>query len=113
MMLCEHCQRASYRGFSRDGNLVSFWCATFNTHHQHRECEGHVEGKPKRYDVRGESNYDRLFGTPERAARTMHGGTLNCRECLIREQCAETPEDSDCMIMHCDALLDWLRGDAR
>lgn len=56
MTLCEHCQRASYRGFRRDGypSTISFWCKTFNTHHQHRECSGHVEGTPKRYDKRGE-----------------------------------------------------------
>lgn len=60
-----------------------------------------------------ETNYDKLFGTPERAARTLHsGGTLVCRECLIREQCAETPENSNCMVMDYDALLEWLRGDA-
>ena len=67
-------------------------------------CRLYVSGR--------ESNYEKLFGTPERAARTLHsGGTLVCRECLIREECAETPEDGDCMIMDYDALLEWLRGD--
>ena len=60
-----------------------------------------------------ESRWFELFGTPEKAARTLHhNGTLVCRECLIREECAKTPEDSDCMIMRYDALLEWLRGDA-
>lgn len=56
-----------------------------------------------------ESNYKRLFGTPERAAQTLHhSGTLVCSECLIREECAK---NSDCMIVRYDALLEWLRGD--
>ena len=59
------------------------------------------------------TRWHELFGTPERAARTLHhGGTLVCRECLIREECAETPEDSNCMVTSYDALLEWLRGDA-
>ena len=63
--------------------------------------------------IDGHSRWHELFGTPERAARTLHhNGTLVCRECLIREECAKTSEDSDCMIMRYDALLEWLRGDA-
>ena len=59
-----------------------------------------------------DSRWHELFGTPERAARTLHhNGTLVCRECLIREECAKTPEDSDCMIMRYDALLEWLRSE--
>ena len=58
------------------------------------------------------TRYAELFGTPEKAARTLHsGGTLVCRECLIREECAKTPEDGNCMIVHYDALLEWLRGE--
>jgi len=63
--------------------------------------------------VEDKSRWHELFGTPERAARTLHhGGTLVCRECLIREECAKTPEDNDCVVMRYDALLEWLRGDA-
>lgn len=56
MMLCEHCARASFRGYRRDGwpSTISFWCESFNTHHQYMECDWHVEGMPKRYDKRGE-----------------------------------------------------------
>ena len=61
--------------------------------------------------IEDKSRYSELFGTPERAARTLHsGGTLICRECLIREECEKTPEDSNCMITDYDALLEWLRG---
>lgn len=56
MTLCEHCEHASYRGYRRDGypSTIYFWCEMFNSHHQRRECEGHVEGEPKRYDKHGE-----------------------------------------------------------
>lgn len=60
-----------------------------------------------------ESNYERLFGTPERAALTLHhNGSLICSECLIRDECVKTPEDSKCMILYYDAILEWLRCDA-
>lgn len=60
------------------------------------------------------TNYEKLFGTPEKAAQTLHSdGTLVCRECLIREKCAETPENSNCMICDYDALLEWLESEAR
>ena len=63
-------------------------------------------------DAQGMNNHMRLFGTPEKAARTLHhNGTLVCSECLIRDECKETPEDSNCMIMDYDALLEWLRDD--
>ena len=70
-------------------------------------CRLYVSGK--------ESNYTRLFGTPERAAWTLYGikcGEKSCKGCPIAEPCAE------CDVMHDDgeslraALLEWLRGDA-
>lgn len=76
-----------------------------------RKCHARTdELKTCDFYIGGESNYTRLFGTPERVAKTLHRGTLNCRECLIREQCAETPEDSKCMIMYYDTLLEWLKS---
>ena len=66
-------------------------------------CPLYLNGEP--------SNYKKLFGTPERAARTLyHSGTLLCRECLIREECTE--KDSECKIHSYYELLEWLRGDA-
>ena len=59
MSLCEHCGRAEYHGFPPEGSpewevgTICFWCPKFNTHRQHGECEGHVEGQPKRFDKRG------------------------------------------------------------
>ena len=47
-----------------------------------------------------ESNYTRLFGTPERAARTLHELCGGC--CGLPEQVRGDH----------DALLEWLRGDA-
>ena len=58
------------------------------------------------------TRWHELFGSPEKAARTLHhNGTLVCRECLIRDGCKETSEDSDCMIMDYDEILEWLKGE--
>lgn len=56
-----------------------------------------------------ESNYTRLFGTPERAARAMadmcEGGTF--------DDCGGCPAAlAECKLGDYDALLEWLRGDA-
>ena len=63
--------------------------------------------------VGGESNYTRLFGTPERAAETawrllMCDITTRCGECPMREGCnISTDADCDDGVA---ALLEWLRG---
>ena len=57
---------------------------------------------------RGETRYERLLGTPERAARTLESipcGNSPCSECPIFEPCLKERTKSN-------ALLDWLRGDA-
>ena len=56
-----------------------------------------------------ESNWERLFGTPEMAARTLEAHMRKCRSadvtlcdsCVMRCSCEEE-----------QALLEWLRGDA-
>ena len=59
MSLCEHCARATFNGFPPerspewDVGTIYFWCPAFNTHHQRRECGGHVEGEPRRFDKLG------------------------------------------------------------
>lgn len=61
------------------------------------------------------SNYERLFGTPERAARTLrkNGKSIPpCYKCLVRDECINLPEGSECPMDDYDALLEWLRGDA-
>lgn len=55
-----------------------------------------------------ESNYEKLFGTPERAARTLQPDSMRCEYCLLRDYC----KDEICLIGDYDALLEWLRGDA-
>ena len=68
----------------------------------------------------GKSRWHELFGTPERAARTLgrighfkpcdEGQTWDCAQCPFDSfDCGgtETPIDDDCA-----ALLEWLRGDA-
>ena len=57
-------------------------------------------------DTRHESNYEKLFGTPERAARTLAGIACDdggCEGCPLYD--ANCSYDSDTM-------LEWLRGDA-
>ena len=56
-----------------------------------------------------DSRYSELFGTPERAARTMvdmcEGGTF--------DDCGGCPAAlAECKLGDYDALLEWLRGDA-
>lgn len=65
----------------------------------------------------GESNYTRLFGTPERAARTYLDYFLNgCDGATCGDGC---PFFDTSMYMNCalgtddyDALIEWLKGDA-
>ena len=57
---------------------------------------------------RGETRYERLFGTPERAARTLESipcGNSPCSECPIFEPCLKWRTKSN-------ALLEWLRGES-
>lgn len=58
----------------------------------------------------GETNWDLLFGTPERAARTLLDACDNCNQndcngCQVYELTSGGDLDYD-------ALLEWLRGDA-
>jgi hypothetical protein len=57
-------------------------------------------------DADAESRWHELFGTPERAARTLAN---NCH----RDGCIACPAlDADCNVGDYDKLLEWLRGDA-
>lgn len=56
-------------------------------------------------DAQGMNNHMRLFGTPERAARTLAD---NCDDYNLCDGCSADCESHDCY----DALLEWLRGDA-
>jgi hypothetical protein len=59
-----------------------------------------------------ESNYTRLFGTPERAARTLAMfSPLACSYCALYSTCGDD-QDKVCLLCDYDALLEWLRGDA-
>lgn len=61
-------------------------------------CSLYLNGKP--------SNYKKLFGTPERAARTFMDicdKVPNCGVCQISETIEER--------CNYDALLEWLRSD--
>ena len=70
-----------------------------------------------RHEPKLETNYERLFGTPERAARTIMDKQLTYD---LLEQCDECPYQTDecfepsgkCVMDEYDTLLEWLRGDA-
>ena len=57
----------------------------------------------------GETRYEKLFGTPERATRTLFRFTPTCRDCALRDECEGM---DDCLLSDYDALLEWLSGDA-
>jgi len=64
--------------------------------------------------VGGETRYERLFGTPERAARTIMGNQLTYD---LLDQCDKCPHQTDecyepsgkCTMDDYDALLEWLK----
>ena len=57
-----------------------------------------------------ESNYEKLFGTPERAAWTLaHNAPSTCDECVLIDIC-DIGMPATCMVDDYDALLEWLRG---
>ncbi len=58
----------------------------------------------------GDSRYSELFGTPERAARTLLESTSECRCCVIRKECGYNLDK--CVMYDRDALLGWLRGES-
>lgn len=56
-----------------------------------------------------------LFGTPERAARTLYYGKQPiCAGCALLDECDKMPDEEQdtCLLIDHDALLEWLRGDA-
>ena len=55
------------------------------------------------------SQWYELFGTPERAARTLEKGKTLCEWC-DKQACSTS--GGECRIFDHDALLEWLRGDA-
>ena len=66
-----------------------------------------------------ESNYEKLFGTPERAARTLEAipcGNLPCSKCPMFKPCccgnSGVPDMKEDENTFYDALLEWLEGDA-
>lgn len=56
--------------------------------------------------VGGKSRYSELFGTPERAARTLERITIVCHTFAICDTCSQ----EYCIDDDYDALLEWLKG---
>ena len=55
----------------------------------------------------GASRWHQLFGTPERAARTLEKGKTLCAWC-DKQTCSTS--GGECQIFDYDALLEWLKG---
>lgn len=69
------------------------------------ECGGELhEGMDK-------SRWHKLFGTPERAAKTLLESTSECRCCVIRDECGYVLDW--CVMYDYDKLLEWLRSDEK
>ena len=62
-----------------------------------------------------DSRWNQLFGTPERAARTLYYGKQPiCAGCALLDECDKMPDEErdTCLLVGYDDLLEWLRGDA-
>lgn len=59
----------------------------------------------------GETRYERLFGTPERAARTLAKACGECSDELPCWDCPLSPITGS--NVYEPEILEWLRGDAR
>lgn len=53
------------------------------------------------------TRYHELFGTPERAARTLSPDEMSCWWCLLHDHCKD-----ECLIDERGRLLEWLRGES-
>lgn len=124
--------RAEYHGYEQAA--IEAWesIKKWNTRYSKSEGGGRMSGicdKCRREPCRmrmdglkicdlyegGETNWELLFGTPERAARTLSEikcGDKSCKGCPIAEPCAECDVMLDGGKMLHDALLEWLRGEA-
>ena len=72
--------------------------------------EHEVERFVYRLERNCKSRWAELFGTPERAARTLFESTSECRCCVIRSECGYDLDK--CVMYDHDALLEWLRGES-
>ena len=61
------------------------------------------------YEQNRKDRWYELFGTPERAARTLENGTPMCDWCDTN---ACEKKGGECSLFNYDALLDWLMGES-
>lgn len=97
---------------TKGGGAMSGICDTCRrTTCEYRADDIAVCGLPKT-----DTNWERLFGTPERAARTLEEFELDqLNWCRGTEYCESCPYEFDrygCYLPDGFELLEWLRGDA-
>lgn len=73
-------------------------------------CEIRRDGRKLCTAYERNTNYNRLFGTPERAARTLAKACGECDDNLPCDECPLAPI-IDFNVYELN-LLEWLRGDA-
>ena len=74
-----------------------------------REAADTIESPQELQGVASESRYTELFGTPERAARTICRQLKHFNICIC-DGCPVKPPNKECDSEY-DALLEWLKGD--
>ena len=65
--------------------------------------------------VEDKSRWANLFGTPERAARTLYYDKEPiCAGCALMDKCEKMPDEEHdtCLLVDYAALVEWLMGDA-
>ena len=80
---------------------------------EHRQLAEWLEELKELREGNATTNYEKLFGTPERAALTLVY-VLGCKDSRPWVSCEECPILDGCKTRSggYDALLEWLRGDA-
>jgi len=99
----------SFYGTRDDQDGAALWdvrcacCGEFVTRHDLAD----LPSKCPRCGEGAMTNYEKLFGTPERAARTLQPDSMSCKYCLLRDFC----KDGICLIDDYDELLECLESE--
>lgn len=76
---------------------------------EHRQLAEWLEELKELCEGNAMTNYEKLFGTSERAARTLERlNEMSCKYCLLHDYCG----DSCLLYKKNNVLLEWLKSDA-